>query len=62
MDHGPDTPLSELEAEIVQRVAYGGTTREIARDLDISAEEVKSHLERIFKKLGANDRGPSDAA
>ena len=62
MDHGPDTPLSELEAEIVQRVAYGGTTREIARDLDISAEEVKSHLERIFKKLGANDPGPSDAA
>jgi DNA-binding NarL/FixJ family response regulator len=61
VEHRPDTPLSRRESEILQRVAYGATTKEVARDLGISAHTVKTHLERIFEKLGANDRAQAVA-
>jgi DNA-binding NarL/FixJ family response regulator len=58
----PDVaPLSKRETEILQKVAYGATTKEVARDLDISPHTVKTHLERIFEKLGANDRAQAVA-
>ncbi len=55
------TPLSKRESEILQRVAYGSTTKEVARDLGISPHTVKTHLERIFEKLGAGDRAQAVA-
>jgi DNA-binding NarL/FixJ family response regulator len=58
----PDVaPLSRRETEILQKVAYGATTKEVAKDLDISPHTVKTHLERIFEKLGANDRAQAVA-
>jgi DNA-binding NarL/FixJ family response regulator len=58
----PDVaPLSKRETEILQKVAFGATTKEVARDLDISPHTVKTHLERIFEKLGANDRAQAVA-
>src|SRR6266567_1339252 len=57
----PQTPLSRRESEILQKVAYGATTKEVARDLEISPHTVKTHLERIFEKLGANDRAQAVA-
>ncbi|HJP65480.1 MAG TPA: response regulator transcription factor [Actinomycetota bacterium] len=57
----PATPLSRRESEILQRVAYGATTKEVARELAISPHTVKTHLERIFEKLGANDRAQAVA-
>ncbi len=61
-DKGPDVaPLSKRETEILQKVAYGATTKEVARDLEISPHTVKTHLERIFEKLGANDRAQAVA-
>ena len=57
----PDVPLSRRESEILQRVAYGATTKEVAHDLGISVHTVKTHLERIFEKLGANDRAQAVA-
>ncbi|MBI2238729.1 MAG: response regulator transcription factor [Actinobacteria bacterium] len=58
----PDTtPLSRREKEILQKVAYGATTKEVAHDLGISPHTVKTHLERIFEKLGANDRAQAVA-
>ena len=54
-------PLSKREKEILQKVAYGATTREVAVDLGISPHTVKTHLERIFEKLGANDRAQAVA-
>ncbi|MDP9242446.1 MAG: response regulator transcription factor [Actinomycetota bacterium] len=53
--------LSKREQQILQKVAYGATTREVAHDLGISPHTVKTHLERIFEKLGANDRAQAVA-
>jgi two-component system response regulator DegU len=61
VEHRPETPLSRRESQILQKVAYGATTKEVAHDLGISAHTVKTHLERIFEKLGANDRAQAVA-
>jgi DNA-binding NarL/FixJ family response regulator len=61
VDRRPDTPLSRRESEILQKVAYGATTKMVARELGISPHTVKTHLERIFEKLGANDRAQAVA-
>jgi DNA-binding NarL/FixJ family response regulator len=53
--------LSKRERQILQMVANGKTTKEVARDLGISPHTVKTHLERIFEKLGANDRAQAVA-
>src|SRR5688572_22772808 len=59
---GPrSTPLSKREREILQKVADGATTRLVASDLGISPHTVKTHLERIFEKLGAKDRAQAVA-
>jgi DNA-binding NarL/FixJ family response regulator len=61
-DEAPTTtPLSKREKQILQLVANGSTTKEVARDLGISPHTVKTHLERIFEKLGANDRAQAVA-
>ena len=60
-DEPRPTPLSKREREILQRVADGATTRQVASDLGISPHTVKTHLERIFEKLGANDRAQAVA-
>jgi DNA-binding NarL/FixJ family response regulator len=60
-DEGRPTPLSKREREILQKVADGATTRQVASDLGISPHTVKTHLERIFEKLGANDRAQAVA-
>lgn len=61
VDRKPEAPLSPREIEILQRVAYGATTKEVADQLGISFHTVKTHLERIFEKLGANDRAQAVA-
>ena len=60
-DEPRSTPLSKREREILQKVADGATTRQVASDLGISPHTVKTHLERIFEKLGANDRAQAVA-
>jgi DNA-binding NarL/FixJ family response regulator len=61
VDRRPEMPLSPREIEILQKVAYGATTKEVADQLGISFHTVKTHLERIFEKLGANDRAQAVA-
>jgi DNA-binding NarL/FixJ family response regulator len=56
-----EAPLSPREIEILQKVAYGASTKEVADQLGISFHTVKTHLERIFEKLGANDRAQAVA-
>ena len=61
VERRPETPLSKRESQILQMISYGATTKEIAHELGISAHTVKTHLERIFEKLGANDRAQAVA-
>lgn len=49
-------PLSARELGVLTRVAEGMTNHEIALDLGISADTVKTHLARLLDKLGARDR------
>lgn len=55
-------PLSKREKEILQKVAYGATTKEVARELAVSPRTAKTILERIFEKLGGNERVPAVVA
>lgn len=48
--------LSPRELEILQAVARGLSNREIGRRLYVSEATVKTHLLRIFAKLGVDDR------
>jgi DNA-binding NarL/FixJ family response regulator len=48
--------LTERELEVLQHLSFGYSNREIGARLFISADTVKTHLEHIYQKLGANDR------
>ena len=48
--------LSPRELEILQAVARGLSNKEIGRRLYVSEATVKTHLLRIFSKLGVDDR------
>jgi DNA-binding NarL/FixJ family response regulator len=48
--------LSSREEEVVRYVALGLRNGEIADKLSISEETVKTHLNRIFRKVGVRDR------
>ncbi len=50
------TPLSEREIEVLERIAAGGSNKEIAEDLKISTQTVKNHISSILRKLSLNDR------
>lgn len=50
------TPLTEREKEILERVAYGDSNREIAATLGISEHTVKNHLKNILQKLHLDNR------
>lgn len=48
--------LTPREHEVLQLIAAGLSTREIAEELIIAASTVKRHVATIFGKLGANRR------
>ena len=54
--------LSGREIEVLELVAQGKGNRDIAGELWISEATVKSHLLRIYDKLGAADRASAVAA
>lgn len=49
--------LSARERAVLGRLAAGETNAQIARELGLSLETVKTHLKRIYRALGAHDRG-----
>jgi DNA-binding CsgD family transcriptional regulator len=52
----PQEPLSERELEVLALLASGRTNAEIARDLIVALGTVKSHVNNIYRKLGAANR------
>jgi DNA-binding NarL/FixJ family response regulator len=48
--------LSEREHQIAARLVEGLTNKEIAEQLFLSTETIKSYVARILRKLGARNR------
>jgi NarL family two-component system response regulator LiaR len=61
-DHSPRRstgrlqPLSPREREVLRLIARGHSNRQIARDLAIGEQTVKTHVRSILTKLGLQDR------
>lgn len=56
LDHFTQDDLTPREIAVLQLIAAGNANKEIAGQLLIAEETVKSHVSSIFAKLGANDR------
>jgi len=48
--------LTDRELDVLERMARGLTQPEIAADLGVSPETVKSYARELYSKLGAHDR------
>ena len=51
-----DPALTPREMAVLELVAKGLSNREIGAALSTSAGTIKTHLERIYAKLGVGDR------
>jgi two-component system, NarL family, response regulator NreC len=51
----PSDPLTSREREMVQRIAEGQTTKEIAADLGLSVKTVESHRINLMRKLDIHE-------
>jgi DNA-binding NarL/FixJ family response regulator len=55
-EHAGEDELSARELDVLRLIAAGNANKEIAAQLSITEETVKSHVTRILSKLAANDR------
>jgi DNA-binding NarL/FixJ family response regulator len=51
-----DDSLTPAEISVLRLIADGNANKQIADQLSISEETVKSRVKNILSKLGANDR------
>jgi len=56
-DGGDPNALSSREREVLQLIAEGKTSREIAEILHLSVKTVQSHRANLMQKLDLHDRG-----
>ncbi len=54
--HATDDALTPAEISVLRLIANGNANRQIAAQLSISEDTVKSRVKNILSKLGANDR------
>lgn len=54
--HDPERIVTRREEEVLQHIADGCSTPEVAERLYISQKTVKNHLASIYQKLDARDR------
>jgi DNA-binding CsgD family transcriptional regulator len=55
-DEAPRPKVTPRELEVLELVADGLSTREIARRLWVTEETVKTHVRRLHDRLGAKTR------
>lgn len=55
-DHATDDALTPAEINVLRLIAGGNANKQIAAQLSITEETVKSRVKSILSKLGANDR------
>lgn len=55
-EHATDDPLSPAEVAVLRLIAAGNANKQIADQLSITEETVKSRVKSILSKLGASDR------
>lgn len=48
--------LTAREAEVLERIAQGLSTQEIADDLYLGVNSIKTHTQSLFRKLGVTSR------
>jgi two-component system, NarL family, nitrate/nitrite response regulator NarL len=53
--------LSAREREVLQLVSAGLSSPDVARQLNLSTTTVKTHLQRVYEKLGVGDRAAAVA-
>jgi DNA-binding NarL/FixJ family response regulator len=55
-EHATDDALTPAEISVLRLIAVGNANKQIADQLSITEETVKSRVKNILSKLGANDR------
>jgi DNA-binding NarL/FixJ family response regulator len=55
-EHATDDALTPAEISVLRLIAAGNANKQIADQLSISEETVKSRVKSVLSKLGANDR------
>jgi DNA-binding NarL/FixJ family response regulator len=55
-EHAMDDPLTPIEVAILRLIADGNANKQIADQLSITEDTVKSRIKSILSKLKANDR------
>jgi len=55
-EHATDDALTPAEINVLRLIAAGNANKQIADQLSITEETVKSRVKNILSKLGANDR------
>ena len=55
-EHAMDDALTPAEINVLRLIAAGNANKQIADQLSITEETVKSRVKNILSKLGANDR------
>ena len=55
-DRSVGSTLTEREREVLALLAQGATNREIAAELYLSFDTIKTHVRKVFTKLGVNNR------
>ena len=60
-DSGLAATLSDRERQVFERLVLGASNADIAEDLVITVETVKTHVKRILRKIGAINRSEAIA-
>ena len=51
-----DVPLTPRERDVLREMVAGATTSEMARELEISVNTVRTHVQHVLDKLGVGTR------